>query len=85
MHPGDEIAERHQPSLRLAKRGVEMLPSPLGVGGELSLGELKIDHRGDELLLCPVVEITGEPLTSPSASARIRRAACRPASSPPAT
>ena len=42
-----------------------MLPSPLGVGGELRLGELKIDHRGDELLLCSVVEITGEPLTSP--------------------
>ena len=65
MHPGNEVAERHQPPLRLAKSGVEMLPRPLGVGGELGLGELQIDHRGNELLLCPVVEITGEPLTSP--------------------
>ena len=65
VHPGDEIAERLQPALRLAKRGVEMLLSPLGVGGELRLGELEIDHRADELLLRPVVEITREPLTSP--------------------
>jgi hypothetical protein len=42
-----------------------MLLSPLGVGGQLRLGELEINHRDDELLLCPVVEITREPLTSP--------------------
>jgi hypothetical protein len=64
VHPGDELAERRQPSLRLAKRGVEMLPGARGVGGELSLGKLKVDHRRDELLLCSVMEITGESLTS---------------------
>jgi hypothetical protein len=64
VHPRDEIAERREPTLRLAKRYVEMIPGSLGVSGELGLGELKIDHRGDELLLRAVVEVTGEPLTS---------------------
>jgi hypothetical protein len=64
VHPGDEIAERGQSILRLANCGVEMLPGPLGVGGECSLGELEIDQRRDELLLRSVVEIAGKPLTS---------------------
>ena len=59
-----QIAKRDQTTLRLAKRRVEMLPRRAGVGGELSLGELKIDRRIDELLLCTVAESTGEPLTS---------------------